>query len=59
MPENRRFASLFIVAIVFLMLKAVAKKAKSIVTLSLPKWRKFVKSRDQGLGSIDHFSVSE
>ena len=34
------YAALFMVAIIFLMLKAVAKKAKSIVTLSLPKWRK-------------------
>ena len=33
------YATLFIVAIIFLMLKAVAKKAKSMLTLSLPKCR--------------------
>ena len=31
------YAAFFIFAIIFLMLKAVAKKAKSIVTLSVPK----------------------
>ena len=32
--------SFAIFAHIFLMLKAMAKKAKSIVTLSFPKWRK-------------------
>ena len=36
-PETGIYATLFIVAIIFLILKAVAKKAKSIKTLSLPK----------------------
>ena len=36
-PETGLYDALFIIAIIFLMLKAVAKKAKSMVTLSLPK----------------------
>ena len=33
-------ADFAIFAAIFLMLKAMAKKAKSMVTLSFPKWRK-------------------
>ena len=36
-PGTDLYATLFIFAIIFLILKAVAKKAKSIKTLSLPK----------------------
>ena len=36
-PEKGLYATLFIARIIFLMLNAVAKKAKSIKTLSFPK----------------------